>query len=298
MEYIEYTEHPALRAPLMLMAFAGWPDAAEGATGALNYLVRKLPAKQFASIDPEEFYNFTRVRPVSRVDDQGMREITWPTNAFYSYDSGELEQDMLIFVGVEPNLKWRTYSNVIADVAHEQGVSRVIMLGALLDAVPHTRAIRVTGGSTDPEIRENLGSMGVRASGYQGPTGIGTAVSQVFLDRDTRFGSIWGHSPHYVQVAHYPKVSLALLEKLGEVLDRDFDLEELRASGASFDKQFQQALDKEEELLTYIQRLERRYDASAHVQGPLPTPQEMVLELEKYLKRRRTGDDPDDASQV
>ena len=293
MEYVQHTERPALRAPLMLMAFAGWPDAAEGATGALKYVVRKLPARRFASIDPEEFYDFTHVRPISRFNAQGQREVTWPANEFYSYHSGEQEQDLLIFVGVEPNLKWRTYSNTVADVAQEQEVTQVIMLGALLDAVPHTRATRITGSSTDPELREKLGGMRVRASRYQGPTGISTAISQVFLSRDMRFGSIWGHSPHYMQVAHYPKVSLALLEKLGETLDRSFDLEELRAAEASFDQQFRQALGKEGELLSYVQRLERRYDASAQPEGPMPTPQEMVQELEEFLKRRRTDGDTD-----
>jgi len=293
MEYVQYTEHPALRAPVMLMAFAGWPDAAEGATSALRYLVRKLPARQFASIDPEEFYDFTHVRPISRFNAQGQREVTWPANEFYSYHSGEQEQDLLIFVGVEPNLKWRTYSNTVADVAQEQEVTQVIMLGALLDAVPHTRAIRITGNSTDPELREKLGGVRVRASRYQGPTGISTAISQVFLSHDMRFGSIWGHSPHYIQMAHYPKVSLALLEKLGVTLDRSFDLEEMRAAELSFDQQFRQALGKEGELLSYVQRLERRYDASAQPEGPMPTPQEMVQELEEFLKRRRTDGDTD-----
>ena len=289
MEYVEYTEHPTLRAPIMLMAFAGWPDAADGATGALKYLVRKLPARQFASIDPEEFYVFTRVRPVTRYNAQDQREVTWPANEFYTYDSGEHEQDLLIFVGVEPNLKWRAYSNAIADLVQEQGVAQVIMLGALLDAVPHTRAAKVTGSSTNPQLQETLGGMGVRGSRYQGPTGISSAVSQAFLSRDIPFGSIWGHTPHYIQVSHYPKVSLALLERLGEVLHMRFDLEELRASEASFDRQFQQAMEKEEELQTYVQRLERRYDASTEPEGPMPTPQKMVQELEAFLKRRSTG---------
>lgn len=294
MEYVEYTERPALRAPIMLVAFGGWPDAAEGATGALKYLARKLPAQRFASIDPEEFYDFTHVRPITRFNEQGQREVTWPTNEFCSYHSGEQEQDLLIFVGVEPNLKWRTYSNAIADVAQEQEVTQVIMLGALLDAVPHTREIRVTGGSTDPELQKKLGGLSIRTPRYEGPTGISTAVSQAFLSRDIRFGSIWGHSPHYIQVAHYPKVSLALLEKLREVLGRSFDLEELRAAGVSFDRQFRQAVEKEEELLAYVQRLERQYDASAQPQGPMPTPQEMVTELEEFLKRHHTDGDSGD----
>ncbi len=119
MDYVEYTEQPKLRAPTMLLAFAGWPDAAEGASGALKYLARKLPAQRFASIDPEEFYVFTRTRPVSRYNEHDQREITWPANDFYAYHSGEREQDLLIFVDIEPNLKWRAYSNAIADVAQE-----------------------------------------------------------------------------------------------------------------------------------------------------------------------------------
>ncbi len=296
MDYVEYTERPNLRAPIMLMAFAGWPDAAEGATGALKYLIRNLPAKRFASIDPEEFYDFTHVRPMTRFNEQGEREVTWPANEFCAYNSGDQEQDLLIFTGVEPNLKWRSYSNAIASVAQEQEVSQVIMLGALLDSVPHTRAIRVTGSSTNPELQEKLGGLRIRASRYQGPTGISTAVSQAFLSRDIRFGSIWGHSPHYIQVAHYPQVSLALLEKLGSVLGKNFDLEELRAAGVSFDQQFGDVLEKEEELLSYVAQLERRYDRAAQPQDPMPTPQEMVKELEDFLKRRRTDGDTDDTS--
>ena len=300
MDYVEYTEHPKLRAPTMLLAFAGWPDAAEGASGALKYLARKLPAQRFASIDPEEFYVFTRTRPVSSYNEHDEREVSWPANDFYAYHNGEREQDFLIFVGVEPNLKWRAYSNAIADVAQEQGVVRTIVVGALLDAVPHTRPIRVTGGSNDPELLEMLGSTGVRARRYEGPTGISTAVSQVFASRDIRLGHLWGHCPHYVQASSYPKVSLALLEKLSRALDEKFDLEELRTTESSFEQQFTSALENDEKVQEYVQQLERRYDARAEqseLQEPMPTPEEMVTELEEFLKRRRSnGDDQESQS--
>jgi proteasome assembly chaperone (PAC2) family protein len=297
MDYVEYTNRPKLRAPVMLIAFAGWPDAGEGATGALKYLSRTLPAAKFASIDPEEFYDFTDNRPVTSTNAEGEREITWPANEFFAYDSGDLNQDLLIFVGVEPNLKWRTFSNVIADVAQEYEVSRVIMLGALLDSVPHTRAIKISGGSTDPELREKLGGMGIRGSGYQGPTGISTTVSQVFLGRQMRFGSIWGHSPHYLEVSEYPKVSLAIIESLQKVLGARFDLEELRETEASFARQFEKALEKEDELITYVQRLEHRYDASAQENEITQTPQEMVRVLEEFLKLRISEEDSEAESQ-
>ncbi len=289
MGYLEYSERVTLRSPSMLIAFAGWSDAAEGATGALKYLVRKFPAQRLASIDPEEFYDFTQARPTTRVDAQGQREITWPASTFYYYHDVEQEQDMLIFVGVEPNLKWRTYANLVADVAQEHGVERAVMLGALLDAVPHTRPVKLSGGAGNPALISKLEAMGIRASAYQGPTGISSAVSQAFQGRGIPFGSMWAHSPHYIQVETYPKTSLALLEKVEEMMDRRFDLQELRSTQASFDKQFQQLLQKEEDVMAYVQRLERQYDASTHDQAPIPTPQEMVKELEDFLRHRSEG---------
>lgn len=291
MEFIEFSHRPRLSSPIMLIALTGWPDAAEGATGALNYLVRKLPATKFASIDPEEFYVFTENRPVTRVNAWGEREISWPENSFYAYESANHEQDMLLFIGVEPNLKWRTFATLIADMAEHYQVSRVLMLGALLDSVPHTRPVRVTGGATDPGMAQKLGMSHVRSSGYQGPTGISSAVSRVIAARDIRFGTMWGHAPHYIQVAHFPKVSLALLESLQDVLGLSFDLGDLYSADTSFARQFHQALDREDELNAYVQRLERRYDAADTDDGAMPSPQEMVQELENYL-RGHGGDEP------
>ncbi len=292
MDYVNYTSNPDLHSPIMLMAFAGWPDAAEGATSALKYLARKLPASKFAALDPEDFYVFTERRPVSKTNDQGDREITWPVNDFYAYETRSHIQDMLIFVGVEPNLKWRTYSNALVGTAQRLGVSKVIMLGALLDSVPHTRPIRISGGAMDPEMAKKLGNMGVRGSGYQGPTGIGTAVSQAFMAKGIPFGSIWAHSPHYIQVAHFPKTTLALLESLQDVLGATYDLDEMHATDAGFDRQFKEALEREDELNAYIQRLERRYDAARQQEVPIPSPQEMVQELEQFLRGRGEQQSP------
>ncbi|MCL0043959.1 PAC2 family protein [Dehalococcoidia bacterium] len=291
MNYLQRSQNAPLHSPIMLVAFSGWPDAAEGASGALKYLVGKLSAKQFAHIDPEEFYDFTNVRPTSQVDSDGNRDITWPINDFYAYDSGELDQDLLIFIGVEPNLKWRTYSGIVADIAKEHCVKQVIILGTLMDAVPHTRNIKVTAGSTDKELQKKLLDIGVRPSSYEGPTGISTAISQTLISRNIRCGSIWGHCPHYIQVDHYPKLSLALLEKLEDVLGHSFDLKDLHSTEATFEQEFRKALGEEAELMTYVQRLEQRYDASSQMEQPLPTPEEMVSELEEFLKRRLTSDD-------
>ncbi|MBI4199801.1 MAG: PAC2 family protein [Chloroflexi bacterium] len=289
MVYLQYQQQVRLRAPTMLIAFGGWPDAGEGASGALRYLAQKLSAHPFASIDPEEFYDFTLVRPTVRFNALGAREITWPATQFYAWDSGDQEQDLLLMIGVEPNLKWRTYSQVVVDLASAHGVARAIVLGALLDAVPHTRDLRVSGSFTnDPDLQQKLGDLHVRGSRYQGPTGITSALSLAMAEHGIKYGTLWAHSPHYIQATHYPKASLALLHMLDEVLGLRFDLDDLRAAQEGFDRQFQEALAKEDELQAYVRRLERRYDLAQEERGPLPSPQDMVKELEDFLKRRRT----------
>ena len=138
-------ETPEAKPATMVVAFAGWPDAAEAATRAVRYLVAKLDARRFAEIDPEEFFDFTVVRPQTRVNQAGERVVVWPPNEFYHYARDGRARALVLYVGTEPNLRWRAFSSLLMDVAHQTGVELVVTLGALLDAVPHTREPRVTG---------------------------------------------------------------------------------------------------------------------------------------------------------
>ncbi len=158
-------EHQTLDAklPTMITAFAGWPDAAEAATRAVRYLVRKLPAKKFAEIDPEEFYDFTVTRPHTRLNRRGQRIIRWPRNDFYHFtDSDDESRNLLLFVGSEPNLRWRAYSNIITEIAVRSRVELVVSLGALLDAVPHTREPRVTGRASSTGLTDKVKWLGIQ----------------------------------------------------------------------------------------------------------------------------------------
>ena len=139
----------------MIVAFAGWPDAAEAATRAVRYLIRKLPAQKVAEIDCEDYYDFTLTRPQSRMNRNKERIIKWPTNEFFSYvPENDPDNGILLYVGTEPNLKWRTFSKAIMDVANLAGVELILCLGALLDAVPHTRQIKVTGRASNSELNQ------------------------------------------------------------------------------------------------------------------------------------------------
>ncbi len=280
-------ETPEQKFPTMIVAFAGWPDAAEAATRAIRYLVRKLPAKKFAEIDPEEFYDFTVVRPQTRVNRRGERTIRWPTNNFYYFESKEQSRSVLLFVGTEPNLRWRAYSNILTTMAAQYGVELVISLGALLDAVPHTREPRVTGRASLPELTQKAEWMGIRNSGYQGPTGIHTAFMDACEKSDLPHASIWGHSPHYVTTSPNPKVSYALLTRLRSLIDFDTDLEELRLAGEAFESEVSKAIAKEPDVSSYVERLEQRYDEAHASSDEIPSPDTMVKELEEFLKSQR-----------
>jgi predicted ATP-grasp superfamily ATP-dependent carboligase len=275
----------------MIVAFAGWPDAAESATRAIRYLVRKLPTKKFAEIDPEEFYDFTTVRPQTRVNRRGERVTRWPTNDFYYFEGEDEARGLILYVGTEPNLRWRAFSNILTNVAEQHGVELVVSLGALLDAVPHTREPRITGRASSPELAQKVEWLGIRNSGYQGPTGIHTA----FLDACEKKGfvnaSIWGHCPHYVSTSPNPGVSHALLKGLRNLVSFDVDLEELRLTGEAFQTEVTQAISKKPDVSAYVERLEKRHDAAHEPSGGVPSPDDMVKELEEFLKTQRERQD-------
>ena len=287
MEGLIVHETPEEALPTMLVAFAGWPDAAESATRAVRYVVRKISARKFAEIDPEEFYDFTVTRPHTRVNRTGKRTIRWPRNDFYYHKPEEASRGLLIYVGTEPNLRWRAFSKIVTGVAEQCGVEFVVSLGSLLDAVPHTREPKVTGRASSPDLTQKVEWLGIRNSGYQGPTGIHTAFMDACTKKGIPHASIWGHCPHYVSTSPNPRISHALLTRLRSLVDLDLDLEELRVAGESFQEEVSKAIDKESEVSAYVRRLEQRYDAANEPETEVPSSEEMVQELEEFLKSQR-----------
>lgn len=311
MAFLSYNNPPSdLRTPTMLFAFAGWADASESATHALRYIVRHLKGEKFAEVDPEEFYNFTRVRPRTKFDDQGERYIEWPANEFYAIRRESAESDLVVLLGVEPNLKWRTFCDAMVDEVEGLGVNQVIQVGALLDAVPHTREPRISGTATSPDLRGILKGIEIRRSRYTGPTGI----TGVLTDRLRRAGiptvSLWGHSPHYLQVSPNPKVSLRLVTGLEQLLDVDVNLDPLKSQGLNFDRRVEQALTDEPDIVAYVEKLEAQWDSSSRGElspteetestaGPSDTldPDQAVRSIEEFLRRQRQGGSDDEGAE-
>jgi proteasome assembly chaperone (PAC2) family protein len=151
-EQLRVTSRPSLRRPVLVAAFRGWNDGGQGASLAAGYLARTWGAARFADIDPETFFDFSSTRPHVSLVDGVTRQIEWPDNAFYHATIPGGGRDVVLLLGIEPNLHWRTFTDLITGLANDLGVELVITLGSLLADVPHTRPSPVTGSATDPEL--------------------------------------------------------------------------------------------------------------------------------------------------
>src|SRR5262249_44224718 len=213
MDEVEFHCEPPTNVPTMVVAFGGWVDAGEAATGALRYLVRQLAATPLATIDPEAFVDFTTIRPVVRLTAEGERTIRWPRIAFWTWQPPAGGAGLLLFRGVEPQQRWRTYATLLLDVAARCGVQRIVSLGAVLEAVPHTRPPRVMGSSTDPAWQARFEACGMltRRSRYEGPTGIATIVMDAAGQHGMAACNVRGQAPHYPGNATNPPGTRALL---------------------------------------------------------------------------------------
>ena len=304
MEYTQFFEEPTLRRPTLILAFAGWNDASEVATTAVRFLVNKWEAKKFAEIDPEDFYNFARVRPKVRIEEDYARVITWPENTFHYYADPLLDRDFVLLIGIEPNLKWRTFCDEVLGVCRKVGVTSTLSLGGLIADVPHTVPPRLTAFSTDPELIERFPELALRRSRYEGPTGIVGVLSDAFTKAKIPVGSVWGNVPHYISASPNPKVVHALLSRLDKIYGLGLELSEMERSGRRFERQVNEALAHNPEVAQYVKQLESREE---HVEertedapprestGPvdLPRGEDVVRQLEEFL-RQRSADRADD----
>ena len=260
MDHITFYEKPDIKTKYMVLAFAGWPDSGEAATGAVKYLLSELPSRKCAEIDPEEFYDFIHIRPRTELTSEAQRRIVWPANEVFCWANEEASEGMLFFVGIEPSLRWRAFANTLMGVAEKNDVHTAIYLGSLLDTVPHTRDVQVSGSATSPKINNALRGTGVRSSDYQGPTGIGSAVMEACNNKGIDYVSLWGHVPHYLQATPNYKVSYALLSQLNQLLELSIDLKELRSKAQCFEADMNVVVGKDPLVRAYVRKLEERYD--------------------------------------
>ncbi len=284
-------ERPDLERPILISAFRGWNDGGQGASLAAGYLARLWNAERIADVDPEEFFDFQATRPNVKLVDGVTRHIDWPETTFFKARPDGFGRDVVLLLGVEPNLRWQKFTRLIVDFASELRVELVVSLGSLLADVPHTRPSPVTGSASDAELVDRLG---LQASRYEGPTGIVGVLHDVCRRENVPSVSLWAAVPHYVSLTPSPRAALALCERLGSLLDVEIDVAELSEAAEGYVDQVSRAVATDEDTQAYVDDLEQRADEID--ESDLPSGEALAAELTRFLRERDRKNGPPEAA--
>ena len=272
----------SLTRPVLVVAFKGLFDASGSATSALEWLMEKSESENIGEIDSETFFDFTQERPLISFDENGERTLTWPKNKILAIKTNEDERDLLTISGIEPHLRWRTFSKLLIEIVNKSNAESVITLGSMVGMTPHSRPLTVTGSSTNPELAERLH---LEKPSYQGPTGI-VGVLHDALDRSKiPVVSLRVSVPHYVPDSPNPKATRALLRRFEQVTGVTTEYEELDGPAADWQKQVDAAVASDDEITAYVTRLETAIDEDENL---LPSGDDLAAEFEAFLREPDT----------
>ncbi len=289
---LRMSRRPELERPILVTAFRGWNDGGQGASLAGGYLAKLWGAARFADIDPEQYYDFQATRPHVSLVGGTTRQIDWPDNAFYSARIPGLQRDAVLLLGVEPSLRWRTFTSIVVDLARDLEIELVVTLGSLLADVPHTRPSPVTGSASDPALIEQLG---LQASRYEGPTGIVGVLHDACKRAGLASASLWAAVPHYVSLAPSPRAALALCTRLADLIGGEIDTAELDEASERYSEQVSEAVSADADTAAYVEELEARTDELVD-ESTLPSGDTLAAELTRFLRERENGEGGSDAA--
>lgn len=293
MEPLRWEHRPALRRPLFIVAFEGWNDAGDASTLALDYLARAWGAERIATIDAEDFYDFTVTRPHVSMGTDGARRIEWPDIELLAATLPDSNHDLVLLRGVEPQLRWKSFCATVVAAAKEAGAEMAVILGALLADVPHTRPVRVSGTTDDEDLAERLG---LAAPSYEGPTGIVGVLHNALREAGIPAASFWAAVPHYVHQLPSPKAALALVERSAALFGAPVDAGELREAASEYERQVSERVADDEEASAYVAQLEEAEDTGTTAGHPAMNPSdplrlanidELAAEVERFLRDHR-----------
>jgi proteasome assembly chaperone (PAC2) family protein len=286
--FMEIHQIPLLREPVMVIAFSGWNDAAEAASGAVEHLLSGWRDKNddvipelIANVESEDFYDFQVNRPVVTIDDSEIRNITWPSTQVFGMAIPSMNRDLVIVTGVEPSMKWKSFTSDLLDLADDLEVSLIVSLGSLLADTPHTRPITVTATGSHPSIANRLG---VSVSKYEGPTGILGIIQDGCMRRGIDAISLWAAVPHYASNAPSPKATLALINTLEEFLNIKIPLSDLPDKSDAWEREVNDLAADDSEIADYVKALEESKDAA---ELPEISGDTIAKEFERYLRRQQ-----------
>lgn len=280
------SDFAGLRSPVVVLAFTGWSDTGTVTTDTARRLIDAYNGQRFLEVDPEDYYVFTETRPLVRLDAAGTRELKWPANEAFAARLPDAQHDLIVVSGAEPNLRWRTFSERLADAIAKFEPSLICTLVARPAATPHTRPIPISGSSADPALAAKFG---LGRSMYQGPTGVLGVIHDALRRRGVGLISLSASVPHYLNVDENPAATMALLRALEPVLGVAPPLGDLEAEGARFIERVEEASRGDEQIGAYVHTLEEHYgeaddDQGGEEGGDLPSADDILRDVEDFLR--------------
>lgn len=312
MDELRVSRQPELEHAILIGAFSGWNDAASAASWAVKFLVNHWDAVQFADLEPDGFYDFTETRPNIRIASGQPKQFTWPGTHFYSFraprEAGQpIGRDVVLVLGEEPQLRWKSFTRAIMDLCHTCQVEDVVLLGALVGEVPHTARVQISGVSTAPTVLRHMRRLDVELADYEGPTGIVSALQEAARKDSLNTTSLWGMCPYYVSATPNLPVAEALLRKLDGLYGFGLRLHELSRAARRFNQRVSALVAEDSDVSAYVAELERRHaggetsvtpnapsvDISLGETPSLPSPEQAVEDVEAWLRefREQSGAD-------
>ncbi|CAN2199826.1 Proteasome assembly chaperone 2 [Candidatus Nanopelagicaceae bacterium] len=294
MSLVEIHEIPSLRSPIMVLAFGGWSDAGEAATGVITHLLSTVSGDMsleefqptlIAEVDSEDYYDFQVNRPLIFVDGSMIRSLTWPGVQIFGVKNPDGERDFVLVRGVEPSMRWRTFASELLDLADDLEVELVITLGSMLADTPHTRAIPVSGTGAHPDIAQRLG---VEVSRYEGPTGILAVIQDGCVRRGVDAVALWAAVPHYANANPSPKATLALINGLEDFLEISLPQGDLPELARQWEESVTEIVKEDSDIEEYIKTLEESKDASEISED---SGEELAREVERFLRRQNNSNE-------
>ncbi|MDP3208802.1 MAG: PAC2 family protein [Rhodoglobus sp.] len=275
---------------LLVVAFEGWNDAGEAASGAVRTLKEVLDVYPIAEVDPEDYFDYQFNRPSVAADEDGARQIVWPSVTVYgpTQPASGGTSNVYLMLGTEPSRGWKTFTREVLDVIESNDITSIVFLGAMLADVPHSRPISVFTSSENAEVRAQLE---IERSGYEGPVGILSVLADAAEKSGVSTMSIWASVPHYVHNAPSPKATLAIIAKLEEIITIDIPRGDLVDEAVAWETGIDALAGDDDDMASYIEQLEQARDT---VDSPEASGEAIAQEFERYL--RRGGDKPDPGS--
>ncbi len=280
-----------LHHPVAVAAFEGWNDAAEAASGAVNHLGIAWQSTPIAAVDPDDFYDFQVNRPVIEVVAGKTERLVWPTTrlSLARASATGLSRDVVLVHGVEPNMRWRGFTDELIGGFTELGVEMLVLIGALLADSPHTRPVPVSVSGSHPQLLRGVGSEPVD---YKGSSGIVGVLAYTCAGADIPSVSLWASVPHYVAQAPSPKVTLALLRSVEDILDATLPMADLAEEARAWERGVDELAQQDSDVAEYVRTLEEAKDAT---DLPEASGDAIAREFERYLRRRGNRGDAGDS---